>query len=176
MPSFQNLRTTPQGPWDSSCARCQDERVPVAKSIYAIGGMGLGSCLLLSLMMQHLLKTRQVHDRSPLVGEVEELLRGRLCGRVALDTQVIGGQVVSTLRLKLLAGLQKRRQIESIGPFLWQRLAIEPSQPALLRFLVSDDGGGPIEQIDLQRPRVVMPRGKPNPGGTAPRPAPPTGR
>lgn len=136
------------------------EKPEVGKSLYAIGAMGVASCILLSFMMQHLLKVRKDHVRSPLAAEVEERLGRRVCGPVTTETNLIASKVVTTLHVKVLADLHKRQLVDGIAPFLWQRLAIEPSQPEVLRFVVSDDAGIAEETIDLVRPRVMMPIGK----------------
>jgi len=111
-------------------------------------------------MMQHLLKVRKDHARSPLAAEVEDLLGSRICGPVTTETNLIASKVVTTLHVKVLADLQKRHLVDGIAPFLWQRLAIEPSQPEVLRFVVTDDAGIAEETFDLVRPRVMMPVGK----------------
>jgi hypothetical protein len=172
MASSQNLppHVAPAG--NISSAPAEVEKKSVVKSLYAIGGMGVGCCLVLSLMMQHLLGFKQERDRSPLAIEVEELLGGKVCGKVEAHDQTAAGQRVTTLQFRLLAGLQKRRQIDAIAPFVWQRAALMPEPPDLLRFVVDDDGGGAAESIELRRPAFAPPPARPTKAPAAPVPPP----
>ena len=45
----------------------------MSKSLYAIGGLGLGSCVVLSLMMQHLLEARHDKERPGVLVEIRGL-------------------------------------------------------------------------------------------------------
>lgn len=141
----------------------------MSKSLYAIGGLGLGSCLLMSMMMQHLLKVKTERQRSPIAIELEEVFASRLTGPVDVDLPEDGGERVIVVTMPVLAGLQKQKLATTAGNMVWRRMAGEKDAPTGVRVEVKDDSGGKVESFDIQKP--VWPTaapGRTNPGGKKP--------
>ncbi len=145
----------------------------MSKSVYAIGGIGLASCVILSLMMQHLLKVKAERQRSPVATELEELFKSQLAGPVTDQVIDRDGRRTLVVRMVLLAGLQKQRIGASAGGLIWRRVLSgsgEPPEVVLLE--LADDGGGRTEEFVAPRPPML---GGVPAGAEANRP-PPTGQ
>lgn len=114
----------------------------MSKSIYVIGGMGLAGCLLLSFLMQHLLKVRGDRAASPVALELQELFSGRLARPV--QVAVIEEQGIRTMvvRMALLEG-DPRQVVRGAGGLAWRRAAVLPQPPQRLRLEVT--GSDPAE-------------------------------
>lgn len=145
----------------------------VSKSLIAVGGMGLVSCLLLSLMMQHLLKVQVEKQRPTTVTELEELFRSQLAGPVQTQTVDRDGRRTVVVRMRVLAGLNKQRLATSAGGVVWRRALQESMDaPDGVLFEIGDDGAGRVEEIPVPRPAMLGgPPTATNPGsaGAAPR-------
>jgi len=140
----------------------------VSKSLFVISGLGLASCVLLSLMMQHLLQVKADKKRSPLVTELEDLFRSQLAGPIDTELQDRDGKRTLVVHIKVLGGLQKQRLGLSLGGLVWRRALSGPEEaPQAVVLAVCDDVGGKIEEIDVPRPPMF---GGPDPVG---RPVPP---
>jgi len=146
----------------------------VSKSIYAILGIGLGSCVLLSYMMQHLLKVRTEHSRSPVVAELAEVLGDRLCGEITLSTSDSDGRRVTSVSFAVLAGLQRQNLATTAGNIVWRGLA-GAAEPDVVRVSVEDEDGAKAVVVDVPRP-LGMPvkASAEHKTGQTPSPAPPT--
>lgn len=145
------------------------EKPDVSKSLYAIGGLGLGSCLLMSLMMQHLLKVKTERHRSPIAIELEEVFASRLSGPVDVLLPQEGADRTIVVRMPVLAGLQKQKLATTAGNMVWRRMVGEKDAPTGVRVEVSDDSGGKPEAFDVPKP--VWPTagaGRTNLGGKKP--------
>jgi hypothetical protein len=145
------------------------EERDVTKSIYAVAGLGLGSCLLLSLMMQHLLELRTEREKSPLALEIQDQFGGRLVGPV--DVVITEGERRRIdVRLRILAGLDKRRFGRTVGEQVWRSVLGTRHEPSEIVVLVGDEDDGPIESVAVSKPELAR-RGNAAPG--APQPARP---
>jgi hypothetical protein len=125
----------------------------VSKSLLVIGGLGLASCVLLSMMMQHLLQVKADRKRSPLVTELEELFRSQLAGPIETEVQERDGKRTMVVHIKVLGGLQKQRLGMSLGGLVWRRLSNgseDPPQAVVLA--IADDAGGKVEELSVPRP------------------------
>src|SRR5262245_24773879 len=58
-----------------------DER-GVSKTVYVVGGIGAVGCLMLSFMMQHLLKVQSERSHSPVADELKETCAEHLVGAI----------------------------------------------------------------------------------------------
>ncbi|MBK8095839.1 MAG: hypothetical protein IPK26_01950 [Planctomycetes bacterium] len=124
----------------------------MSKSLYAIGGLGLGSCLVMSLMMQHLLKVKTERHRSPIAIELEEVFASRLTGPVEVKLPNGDADRTIVVTLPVLAGLQKQKLATTAGNMVWRRMAGEKDAPAALRVEVKDDSGGKPEAFEVPKP------------------------
>lgn len=146
----------------------------MSKSIFVISGLGLVSCVLLSLMMQHLLKVKVERKRSPLVIELEELFRSQLAGPIETEFQDRDGKRTLVVHIKIVGGIQKQRLGISLGGLVWRRaLSGTDEPPQALLLAVGDDAGGKVEEILVPRPPMLGgPIQGPPPAKATP-PAPP---
>jgi hypothetical protein len=140
------IGTSPEGPG-------ADEAGTVSKSLFVISGLGLASCVLLSMMMQHLLQVKAERKRSPLVTELEELFRSQLAGPIDTEQQERDGKHTLIVHIKVLGGLQKQRLGMSLGGLVWRRLLSgQEEAPEAVILAVADDVGGKVEEIPVPRP------------------------
>jgi hypothetical protein len=139
----------------------------VAKSIYAVAGMGFGSCLLLSLMMQHLLKVKKDVVRPAFLLELEELLAGRLDGPIDVQTRKVGEQEQMTLLFTVGEHVDKQRLARAATPIVWRQLAGGPNDPDRLVLAISKRGETAPLEIEAERPRWVPPKARVRPAATA---------
>src|SRR5262245_38283317 len=75
-----------------------DER-DVSKNVYIVGGIGAAGCLMLSLMMQHLLKVQSERSHSPVAAELEEACAEHLVGAVDVQTRTVDGAQTMIVRM-----------------------------------------------------------------------------
>ena len=148
-------------------------RRDVAKSIYAIGGLGIGTCVLLSLMMQHLLQVKTGRSKPAFALELEEVYAGRLAGPVEVSEESVAadGKKRMVLHMRVLAGLHKQRMAQTAGELVWRRMIGEKQVPDVLVVEVGDDAGGPVETVPVPRPSAFGQ--KPVAGPSVPAPAGP---
>lgn len=152
----------------------------MAKSIYAVAGLGFGSCLLLSLMMQHLLKVKKDLVRPSFVMELEELLAGRLDGPVDVKREKVGDRERMTLFLTVADHADKQRVARVASPIAWRQLAGGPNDPDVLVFALARKGEATPVEIEAERPPWVPAKSRGTPvvrvapaqgSGTSPKPA-----
>lgn len=141
----------------SPCENCSGtplatEENPVSKSLIAIGALGVAASLVLSLLMQDLLKTKQERDRSPLELELEAPLEGRLVAPVRVIDERTKGTPRVLVRLSVLAGLRKERIAEAIGAQAWHNLQGAGNEPTEVVVEVADEDKGPVTRLVVPRP------------------------
>lgn len=119
----------------------------MTKSLYVIGGLGLGACLVLSMMMQHLLEVKNERDRPAVVIEVEQILGGRLVGPATLVQKDREGRTLE-MRLKVLAGLDKEKLARTAGNLVWLRRGSSDALQQLTVVVQDEDGSEERFEID----------------------------
>ncbi|MGE3171594.1 MAG: hypothetical protein AB7O97_03145 [Planctomycetota bacterium] len=119
----------------------------MSKSVYVVGGIGVIGCLMLSFMMQHLLKVKTDRSRSPVAIELEEACAQYLDGPIEAATFEIDGERTTLLRLRVFAGVDADRLARSAGDLVWRRAHKFRDMPERLRFEVRGPG--------LEQPLVV---------------------
>ncbi|GDY01320.1 hypothetical protein LBMAG49_06490 [Planctomycetota bacterium] len=129
----------------------------MSKSSYAVGGIGIAACLLLTFMMQHLVKVRQGQSSSPVATDLEDVFGTYLAGRVQVATARQNGAVTMTIRMIVKPGVLRERLVASADSLLWRQLALLKEPPELVRVEVEDEGGAPAVVINLRPPRFVVP-------------------
>lgn len=128
------------------------EKKPVSKSLIAIGALGVAASLVLSLLMQDLLKVKQERDRSPLELELEAPLEGRLIAPLRVIDERPAGTPRVRVRLSVLAGLRKERIAEAVGAQAWHSLQGAGNEPTEVVVEVADEDRGPVTRLVVPRP------------------------
>lgn len=95
------------------------------KSIYAIAALGLGSCLVLSLMMQHLLGVQHDKEQPPIVQELDELFGSRLERMCTLEVHEGPDDVLVRVRAFPADGMGTERFAADLGRHTWRRVATQ---------------------------------------------------
>lgn len=157
----------------SSGARNADEGT-VSKSIYVVGAIGLGGCLVLSLMMQHLLKVKGDRTRPAVALELEEELSDHLRGTVDFATLDVDGERTWCLRLPTKKGVPSDSLARVASDLLWRRASSWPEVPERLRLEVTAEGDAAPYRLDSHPPgirtrRAVKPAAPPAPPPSAPK-------
>ena len=128
------------------------EKPAVSKSLLAVGALGAGSCMLLGWMMQHLLQVQQERTRSPLAQILEVQLERRRVGPGLVSEVRERGRLRISVRLSVLAGLQKKSIAESVGAVTWNHILAAGTVPAEVVVEVGDDEQGPVTVLAVPRP------------------------
>lgn len=143
-------------PKEVSCRsrRSNAEKRDVSKSLLAIVGLGAGACLLLSLAMQQVLQEQQERKKPPLAQLLEIQFEGRRVGPVRVAEVREEGRLRLSVRLSVLAGLQKKRIAESVGAIAWTHALAAGSAPAEVVVEVGDEEQGPVAVLSVPRPSL----------------------
>jgi hypothetical protein len=132
--------------------RVAAEKQDVSKTILAIGGLGAGGCLLLSLLMQHALQAQQERKKAPLAQLLEVEFEGRRVGPVRVDEVRQQGRMHLSVRLSVRAGQPKQRIAESAGAIAWDYALASRTEPADVVVEVGDDVLGAPAIVSVPRP------------------------
>ena len=122
----------------------------MVRSLVAIGAIGLGGGIALSLMMRWSLEVQSEMARDPLETAIEERLGRRLVAPVRVDRAEQDGLV--TVRMSVVAGLRKQRLARTAGWVVWQHMRGSKTVLREVRALVGDDGEGSILEVTVPRP------------------------
>ncbi len=124
----------------------------MTKSLVAIGSIGLGGCVVLSMLMQRALTVQEALSAHPLQTTLVERFSRRLVGppMVAVE-QTDRGERLS-VRLCVLAGLRKARIVEAVGALAWNQLRGGENVPVEIVVSVTDDGEGRTLTRSFPRP------------------------
>lgn len=157
----------------SSGARNADEGT-VSKSIYVVGAIGLGGCLVLSLMMQHLLKVKGDRTRPAVALELEEELSDHLRGMVDFATLDVDGERTWCIRLPTKKGVPSDSLARAASDLLWRRAPSWGEAPERLRLEVTAEGDVAPYRLDSHPPgvrtrRVAKPAAPPAAPPSAPK-------
>jgi hypothetical protein len=129
------------------------ERRPMTKSLVAIGTIGLGGCLLLSLFMRQALVLRQEVAAHPLQRELAERYARRLVDPPRVEVVDVDGRRRWAIGLRVYAGLRKDRVVEEVGELAWAQARLVDDPPAEVTVAVADDGDGAVVRREIPRPR-----------------------
>ncbi len=129
----------------------------MSKSIYVVGAIGLGGCLVLSLMMQHLLKVQGERARPKVAIEVEEDFADHLAGFVEVSTLDVDGERTLCLRLPVKQGVAVEPLARAAADVLWRRSPAWTEVPQRLRLELVQGGKAPM-QFDSHPPGLRMRR------------------
>lgn len=127
----------------------------MSKSIYVVGAIGLGGCLVLSLMMQHLLKVQGDRARPKVALEIEEDFADHLAGFVEVATLDVDGERTMCLRLPVKPGVAADPLARAAADLLWRRSPSWAEAPQRLRLEIVQVGKPPM-QFDSHPPGMRM--------------------
>lgn len=118
-----------------------DETGDVSKTVYVVGGIGAVGCVMMSLMMQHLLKVQGERGRSPVAIEVEQQCGTHLVGPIEVSAMERDGERLLVVRLRAKPGVECAPLARTIGDLIWRYAYKLPESPERLRLEVrsSDD-------------------------------------
>ncbi len=130
----------------------------MSKSIYVVGAIGLGGCLVLSLMMQHLLKVHGERARPKVAIELEEDLADHLAGAVEATSLEVDGERTLCLRLPVKQGVATEPLARAAADLLWRRSPKWAEVPQRLRLEIVQGGAAPM-RFDSHPPGLRTRRG-----------------
>ncbi|MEZ5963906.1 MAG: hypothetical protein R3F56_08690 [Planctomycetota bacterium] len=141
-----------------------------------IFALGLGACLALGLMMQHLLRVSQERNPAPVLVEVNRIFGPRLdCDARMKTARRPDGKVVELTIRPLLTGVA-RDLAREIGGFVWR--SNQDPELSGVEILCEDPLGALGERILIERPsslRTPAHTGPGSAGRATEAPTPPAG-
>jgi hypothetical protein len=144
----------------------------VTKSLYAIGGMGIAACLVLSFIMHRLLEAQQTKTRPAIAHSIEDAFAAKLLAPVTAKVETVRDRRVMVISITILGGLKREHMADSVATLVWTQLAGTPEAPDDLRIVVGDDLDKQLSTFD--EPKRLRPSpGAPTPAPQAIPPAPP---
>lgn len=131
-----------------------------------IFALGLGACLALGLMMQHLLRVSQERNQPPVLVEVNRLYGARLDADARLKWLRYADGKVAELTIRPLVTGVGRDLAHEIGAFVW-RAAAEPGLAGVV-VVCEDPLGGGGDRFAIPAPATIRPA-QPSHPAAAPR-------
>lgn len=140
------------------------------RSPSTILALGLGACLALGLMMQHLVRVSKERNDSPVLREINRVYRSRLDGDAMMRLlQRPDGTVAELTITPLMAG-RNRELAREIGHFVWRATQ---DRPLLGVEVVCDDPlGSSPQRFVVDRPFLPEPSAPPRSPAAKPAPGP----
>lgn len=134
----------------------ESRRVP--KSIYAIAGLGIAGCIMLSLMMKNLVQMQQHRSASPQLQQLLEAKFGaQLVTPLQLHEESVNGRVRLMASACVTAALKKDRFAETVASTIWQQLSSADTKTKEVEVVVSDERGGTAVTFVFDRPSAPPP-------------------
>ena len=136
----------------------ETRRVP--KSIYAIAGLGIAACVMLSLMMKNLVEVQQQRASPQLQQLLEEKFGAQLAAPARLREESVNGRLRLVASACVTAGLAKDRFAEAVGSTIWEQVSSLDMKTKEVEVVVSDERGGAPVSFVIPRPSVPQPSRK----------------
>lgn len=118
----------------------------VSKTVLAIVGIGIGGCLLLSLMMKQLVQHQVARQEAPLVPGLMKIFGKQLAGPLATREEFEGASLRLVVHGRVAPQQDKQALAAAIGNEVWQRLAETPPTEVCVT-LRDADGTAPLSQV-----------------------------
>lgn len=129
------------------------DRSPVGRTNFMILGLGLVTCVVLSLMMKHVLKVKADDTAPPIVSEISQNYGSGLVAPSGFTVETGPDGNIGTLTLYPMLGKDQRRLVKLIGHYTWRRLGEELELDALV--VVCDAGFGERVRYQVTAPQIV---------------------
>src|SRR5262245_60322528 len=113
----------------------------VSKNVYIVGAIGVAGCLMLSLMMQHLLKVQNERSHSPVAEELKEACGEHLVGAVEVLTRTVDGEQTMIVRMTARDGDKAEALAHTATDLIWRRAYKWSDSPDRLRVEVAHTAG-----------------------------------
>jgi len=153
----------------------------VSKSIYVIAGLGLLSCIVMSMMMQHVLKVKKDEAVPPAVKDIQDLYGSQLSRLCTIKVDERPEHTRIDVGVWPQGGLSNSSQARNIGQFVWRRYAVRQVVDEVVVTL--HPTSGEAVEINVEAPLLARrklrhePATPPAPaGGVPPAPADVPGR
>jgi hypothetical protein len=153
-------------------ARQDVETRTVAKSIYAVGGMGLVGSVLLAFMMHHLLKVQKEQATSPVAQVLEDAFAEHLVGPVRIVLPKPGGDATMTVHMSTRPGVRREQLAAAADSLVWPEISRMQQPPRAVRFEIEDADGAPIVVVERKVPPLLQASPPPS-SPPSPSPSPP---
>lgn len=141
--------------WAESCdspGAANVDQGRVSKSVFVVGGIGAVGCVMLSLMMQHLLKVKGEHGRSPVATDIEQTFGPQLQGPVDLVSLLMDGERAVIVRLLAKADVDREQMGRRVAGLVWRSAHKLAETPDVLRVEVRRDAAEEPMIIDTRPP------------------------
>ncbi len=125
----------------------------MSKSVYVVGGIGAVGCLMMSLMMQHLLKARTEQSRSPVSIELEQALAQHVVEPIEVTSRDSDGERMMLVRLKARPQADAARLARSVGDLIWRRAYKWSERPDRLQVEVRSGEANKQPVVIVSRPQ-----------------------
>lgn len=112
--------------------------------------LGLGACLALGLMMQHLLRVSKERNQPPVVREINRVYGARMDGEARMRFVRRPDAVVAEITFTPLVVGGARDLAREIGQFVWRN--VEDPSFAKVVVVCADPLGGAPQQVEVHRP------------------------
>jgi len=147
----------------------------VSKNVYIVGAIGAAGCLMLSLMMQHLLKVQHERSHSPVAEELQEACADHLVGAVEVLTRSVDGEQTMIVRMTARDGSKAEALARTASDLVWRRAYKWSDSPDRLRVEVARTPGDKSPAVaETQPPGLERLRSWRRSGAKATQSGPPT--
>lgn len=150
------------------------EKAQVGRANYILLAFGTAAIVVMSMLMQHLLRVQQDHKQSPVAREVLSSFGGRMAGEPLLHVEPQKGPGTgntAVLTIRALLGVDGERLARETGEYVWRRLGTQEQLTSVVVKLV-DELDGAVATHEVAAP--LFTRGvasRPTSTGAASRPA-----
>ena len=124
----------------------------MSKNVYIVGAIGVAGCLMLSLMMQHLLKVQKERSHSPVAEELEEACADHLVGAIEVQTRTVDGEQTMIVRMTARDGDKAEGLARTASDLIWRRAYKWSDAPDRLRVEVARGPGDKAPAVAETRP------------------------
>ena len=131
-----------------SCPPRDAEKAAVGRANYILLAFGIASIVIMSMLMQHLMRVQKDNKQSPVAREVLSAFGGRMTGepQLLVETNPAGPKAVLTVRA--LLGVDVERLARETGEYVWRRLGTqERLQTVVVKIVDEFDGGVTLREV-----------------------------
>lgn len=134
-------------PTDIRRRRPAVENRGVSKSLLAIAGIGIAGCLLLSWMMQDLVRRRPPRDGASCAPRLMAAFGDQLAAPLVVREEQEGTSLRLVVHGRVKAAQDKTVLATAIGAEVWRHLGPQAQATEVRVTLRDAEGGGPVSQV-----------------------------